>query len=251
MTRQQTVNVTALSLLFSGLTSCGPAIKNNDYLVSFNDTIKNEYGYKNQNGDIVIPSGKYSRCFTDTVNGYWNAIEYYSENLNIAVKGIKIYQDGMFVDGDMAMKIIDEGIKSGSKNSEIVLNLIGRGAILIKTEDFKMGKDEYDRLQSILKSKINIKKLFLLLRYKILKPIFLWRRDKFIADRIAETLGQDKTGILFIGAYHNIIKRLPKDITVIEVKEIAKIRKYQIAIQSGSKTITHQLEQLTQYMVKR
>lgn len=188
---------------------------------------------------------------TDTVNGYWDAIESYFENIGIYIKGIKIYQDGMFVDGEIAMKIISEGIKSGSKNSEIVSKLIDRGAILIKTEDFKMVKDEYDGLQSILKSKTNIKKLFLLLRYKISKPIFLIRRDKFIAGRIAETLGQNETGILFIGAYHNIMKRLPKDITVIELKEIAKIRKYQRAIQSDLKIKTHQLEQLTQYMVKR
>lgn len=188
---------------------------------------------------------------TDTVNGYWEAIESYFENIDIYIKGIKIYQDGMFVDGEMALKIINEGIRSGSKNSEIVSKLIGRGAILIKTEDFKMVKDEYDGLQSILKSKTNIKKLFLLLRYKISKPIFLKRRDKFIAGRISETLGQNETGILFIGAYHNIMKRLPKDITVIELKEIAKIRKYQKAIQSDSKIKTHHLEQLTQYMVKK
>ena len=188
---------------------------------------------------------------TDTVNGYWAAIQSYFENIDLYVPGIKIYQDGMFVDGEMAMKLINDGVKSGSKNSEIVSNLITRGAILVKTEDFKMVKDEYDGLQSILKSKTNIKKLFLLLRYKISKPIFLIRRDKFIAGRIAETLGQNETGILFIGAYHNIMKRLPKDITVIELKEIAKIRKYQRAIQSDLKIKTHQLEQLTQYMVKR
>ena len=188
---------------------------------------------------------------TDTVNSYWDAIESYFENIGIYIKGIKIYQDGMFVDGEIAMKIISEGIKSGSKNSEIVSKLIGRGAVLIRTEDFKMVKDEYNGLQSVLKSKTNIKKLFLLLRYKISKPIFLIRRDKFIAGRIAETLGQDETGILFIGAYHNIMKRLPKVITVIELKEIAKIRKYQRAIQSDSKIKTHQLERLTQYMVKR
>jgi hypothetical protein len=187
----------------------------------------------------------------ETVNGYWASIESCFETSDFFIKGIKIYQDGMFVDGEMAMKIIDEGIKSGSKNSEIVSKLIGRGAILIRTEDFNMVKDEYDGLQSVLKSKTNIKKLFLLLRYKISKPIFLIRRDKFIAGRIAETLDQNETGILFIGAYHNIMKRLPKDITVIELKEIAKIRKYQRAIQSDSKIKTHQLERLTQYMVKR
>jgi len=188
---------------------------------------------------------------TDTVNGYWDAIESYFENIDIYIKGIKIYQDGMFVDGEIAMKIINEGIKSGSKNFEIVSNLIDRGASLIKTEDFKMVKDEYDGLQSILKSKTNIKKLFLLLRYKVLKQIFLIRRDKFITGRIAETLGQNETGILFIGAYHNIMKRLPKDITVIELKEIAKIRKYQKAIQSDSKIKTLQLKQLTKYLIKK
>jgi hypothetical protein len=191
------------------------------------------------------------RKHTDAVNGYWDAIGFYFENIKRYIKGIKIYQDGMFVDGEMAMKIIGEGVKSGSKNSVIVSNLISLGAILIRTEDFNMVKNEYDGLQSVLKSKANIKKFFLLLRYKISKPIFLVRRDKYIAGRIAETLGQDEAGILFIGAYHNVMKRLPEDITVIELKEISKIRKYQKAIQSNSKNKIRQLEQLTQYMIKR
>jgi len=187
----------------------------------------------------------------DTVNGFWEAIEYYFDTIDIYIKGTKIYQDGMFVDGEIATKIIEESIKSGSKNYEIVLNLINRGAILIKTEDFKMVKDEYDGLQSIIKSKSNIKKLFLLLKYKILKPQLLNKRDKFIAGRIAETLGPYETGILFIGAYHNITKRLPKDITVIELKEIAKVREYQKGIQLHAMTKTQRFEQLTQYMIKR
>lgn len=198
---------------------------------------------------VTIPGENKWEKYTDTVNSYWNVIESYFENIDIPVKGIKIYQDGMFADGDMAMEIIDAGIKSGSKNSEIVSKLISRGAILMKTEDFKMVKGEYDGLQSILQSKTNLKKLFLMLRYKIFKPILLSRRDKFIAGRIAETLGQNETGILFIGAYHNVIKSLPKDIIVIELKEIAKIRQYQKAIVSGSKITPHQLEQLTRYIV--
>lgn len=188
---------------------------------------------------------------TDTVNGYWSAIESYFESSELYVKGIKIYQDGMFVDGEIAMKLIGDGVKSGSKNSEIVLNLINRGAILVKTEDFKMVKAEYDGLQLIIKSKSNIKKLVQLVRYKMMKPILLRRRDRFIAAIIDETLGQDETGILFIGAYHKVIKKLPNDITVIELKEIAKIRKYQKTIQSRSKIKIEQLERLTQYMVKK
>jgi hypothetical protein len=53
-------------LFLGGLTNCRRAETNNDYLVSFNDTIKNGYGYKNQNGEVVIAPGKYPMCFTDT-----------------------------------------------------------------------------------------------------------------------------------------------------------------------------------------
>lgn len=70
MTKQPTTLIIVLLLLLAGLTNCRPAIKKNDYLISFIDTIKDEYGYKNQNGDIVIPSGKYLRCFTDTFKTY-------------------------------------------------------------------------------------------------------------------------------------------------------------------------------------
>lgn len=188
---------------------------------------------------------------TDTVNGYWEAIESYFENIDLYIKGTKIYQDGMFVDGEMAMKLIGDGVKSGSKNSEIVLKLINRGAVLVKTEDFKMVKAEYDGLQLILKSKSNIKKIIQLVRYKMMKPILLRRRDQFIAATIDKTLEQDETGILFIGAYHKVIKKLSKDITVIELKEVAKIRKYQKTIQSRSKIKIDQLDRLTQYMVKK
>jgi len=187
----------------------------------------------------------------DTVNGYWEAIESYFENIDINIPGTKVYQDGMFVDGEMALKFLSEGIKSGSKNSEIISKLINRGAILMKTEDFKMVKDEYDGLQNVLKSKSNLKKLFLLLKYKILKPLLLARRDNYIATTIADTLGQDETGILFIGAYHNVMKRLPHDISVIELKEVSKIRQYQKTIQFVAKNKIRQREELAKYMVKK
>ncbi len=64
------VSIIIILLLFSGLTSCGLSIKKGDYLVSFNDSIKEECGYKNKNGDIVIPLGKYGGCFTDTFRTY-------------------------------------------------------------------------------------------------------------------------------------------------------------------------------------
>lgn len=70
MKRNQALNIIFLLLLFGCLTSCRPAIKNNDYLVSFSDSVEGQWGYKNQNGEIVIPLGKYAMCFTDTFKTY-------------------------------------------------------------------------------------------------------------------------------------------------------------------------------------
>ena len=55
-----------LFLLFLCLKNYGQTKNENIYLVSFTDSVTDEYGYKNLNGDIVIPLGKYSFCFTDT-----------------------------------------------------------------------------------------------------------------------------------------------------------------------------------------
>jgi hypothetical protein len=188
---------------------------------------------------------------TDTVNGYWDAIESYFKNLEISVKWLKIFQDGMFADGEMALQIIREGVKSGSKNSIIVSDLISHGARLTRTEDIDLVMAEYEGIQSILKAKNKWLKILYLLRYKIRKPLFLCRRDKFIAGRIVETMESGETGILFIGAYHNIIKRLPSDFFVIQVKEISRIRSYQKAVQSGIKVSSPHFQQLAEYMVKK
>ena len=186
---------------------------------------------------------------TKTVVGYWNAIETFFENDKLNVKGIKIFQDGMFVDGEQALKIIQDGVKSGSKNSAIVLKLMRQGAQLIKTEDFKLVKKGYDCIYSIIHSKNSFKRIYALLKYKILKPIILLKRDKFIANIIDETLGSNETGILFIGAYHQVLSKIPSDITVIQLKEISKIIDYQKTIQSSSEIKTEQVEYLTQKIV--
>jgi hypothetical protein len=38
--------------------------------VSYIDSVNDGYGYKNLYGDIIIPAGKYSFCFTDTFRTY-------------------------------------------------------------------------------------------------------------------------------------------------------------------------------------
>jgi hypothetical protein len=184
-----------------------------------------------------------------TVDGFWDAISYYFDSVT-NVSGMKIYQDGMVAEGAVGQEIVEAGIKSGSRNYELVLKLIKRGAILIKTEDFKFVKGERDRLLAITQAKSTIKKLFAFIKYKLVKNRLLNKRDKFIAKRINETLNQGERGIIFIGAYHNIKKRLPKDIRIIEIKDTEKVREYQKLLPFYNKN-RERFQELGRYLISR
>lgn len=181
-----------------------------------------------------------------TVDGFWDAISYYFDSIDVS--GMKIYQDGMVVDGEVGQEIVEAGIKSGSKNYELVSKLIKRGATLVKTEDFKLVKEERDRLLSITEAKSVIKKLLAFIKYKSVKNRLLNKRDKFIAKRITESLNQGERGIIFIGAYHNIKKRLPKDIQIREIKDTQKVREYQKILPFYNKN-KERFEELGKYLV--
>ena len=167
----------------------------------------------------------------DTILGFWGSVARYFDSLEI--NEIKIYQDGLVMDGDVGSKVVSDGVKRGSKNYEIVSKLIDRGARLVGTEDFALVKREYDYLIRIANAKGKIKKIFAALNYKIHKKKLLEERDKFIAQNIDRTLGAQETGILFLGADHEITSKLPKDIKVIELKERGKIKEYQSQFISG------------------
>jgi hypothetical protein len=70
MAENKRINIIRFFLLFYIVSSCENPGKSNAYLLSFSDTIKNECGYKDQNGTIIIPQGKYEFCFTDTFKTY-------------------------------------------------------------------------------------------------------------------------------------------------------------------------------------
>ena len=160
-----------------------------------------------------------------TVEGFWDTISDYFDSID--VKGMKIYQDGMVADGEVGQKIAEDTAKAGSKNYQLILKLFERGAVLMKTEDFKLVKKEYDKLRAITKAKSITRKILAFIKYKLVKMILLNRRDAFIAERIDQTLKTDEKAILFIGAFHDIKKRLPKSIQIKELKDAAKVKKYQ------------------------
>jgi len=158
------------------------------------------------------------------VDGFWNSILFYFMHINES--GLKIYQYGMVAEGVIGQKIVEEGIRLGSKNYELIAMLLKQGAILIKTEDFNLVKEERDRLLTLTRAKSVSQKLIVFLKYRLVKSRLLNKRDKFIAQRISETLGDGERGVLFIGAFHNVKKFLSGNIQIKEIKDAQRIREY-------------------------
>lgn len=184
----------------------------------------------------------------ETISDFWDSIVKYFTNLE--VKDFKIYQDGMVADAEVGQKIVEEGVKSGSKNYEIIDDLLKKGAILVKTEDFALVKEERDRIVKITQAKTTTQKLIAYLKYKLAKNRLLEKRDNYIAKRIDETLSYGETGVLFIGAYHNIKPKLPRDIQIKEIKDARKVRDYQRLLPFYHKN-KKQFEDLGKYLISK
>ena len=182
----------------------------------------------------------------ETVSGFWDVIVKHFAGLQ--VKDFKIYQDGMVAHAEVGQKIVEEGIKAGSKNYEIIDGLLKKGAVLVQTEKFALVKEERDRLIKMTQAKSTAKKLLAFMVYKFRKNSLLKKRDRFIAKQIDNTLHDGETGILFLGAYHDILPMLDEDIQVVEVKEAKKVRDYQRMLLSVRKD-QEAFEELGRYLV--
>lgn len=182
----------------------------------------------------------------ETVSGFWRSLAEYFKTVEAA--GLKIYQDGMMAEGELAGKIVREGAQKGSKNYEIVLGLINRGAALIRTEDFGLLKKEYDLLVEISSSTGALKKFLSYLKYRAVKNGILKERDRFIAGRINETLKNGEKGVLFLGAYHDVYPYLSGEIEVIEIKDRQKVREYQEKFFYRPR-YAKEIEELSRYLI--
>jgi hypothetical protein len=181
-----------------------------------------------------------------TTDGYWDALSLYFDS--IIVFGAKIFQDGMVADGEAGSHIIREGERKGSKNHCLVSKLLRRGAILMKTEDLSLVKKERERLLKINRAKTAAQKLLSLTIYNLSKKMLLKQRDESIAQRIDNGLAESETGILFIGADHNVKPKLPRDIKIKEIKETRKIKDYQSLLPFYQKS-KKRFEDLSGYLV--
>ena len=135
-------------------------------------------------------------------------------DLDLDYKAVRLYQDGLPVCG-REIQIVEELSLKGSRNHKLLINLMNRGATLMGTESAELLTREYSRVRK----DVAHHKAFVgcggVEDIHIDPEALLTARDRYIADRINQTLLPDETGILFIGRLHRVETGLHRDIDVL------------------------------------
>ncbi len=137
---------------------------------------------------------------------------------DISYSNIKIYQDGLPIDGEIGLKIIKDLSIKGSKNYQIIEDLVSKGAQIIVAENKEYLIEEYTYIKNIIDSTDNPPLQFKnQLIYQDVVDELLNKRDEYITDKINTTLNDNELGIAFFGSMHSILNKINKDIVTIKL----------------------------------
>lgn len=151
------------------------------------------------------------------IENFWTEVEKEINSLNLDYSRTRIYQDGLPCGGELGLKIVRETADKGSRNYQIVRNLIENGATIEAAESPELLKKEYEHIRAIMTASSDKEKAEAIQKYEQIKDELMRERDDYIANAIDITLKDGETGVLFIGAAHNVVSKLPKDIEVISL----------------------------------
>lgn len=147
------------------------------------------------------------------VENTWRHIEKEVEGLHLVYSRVRLYQDGLPVCGQEE-NIVRDLAGAGSHNHRLLLNLVERGARLTGTESPVFLLEEYELARQVLTSFESGRATRTGSKQQELGKTVLERRDRYIAQRIDETLQPGETGLLFLGLLHRLERCLSADIRV-------------------------------------
>ena len=139
------------------------------------------------------------REHVEALDDFWRELREILLSLPVDHTKMKLYQDGLPVFGG-ELELVEQLAEGGNRNYQILSELVKKGATVVGSEDAKLLIEERDEL---IKNGASGS-------YDSLME----RRDEYIAQRIDSTLEDGETGVLFMGALHRVIDKLPKDIQI-------------------------------------
>jgi hypothetical protein len=143
----------------------------------------------------------------------WSEIEQALDGLTISFDRVRLYQDGLPICG-RETEIVTELAQAGSRNHQLLLRLMEKGAMLMGTESVDLLKQEYRLTQQTFTTRPP-RAAGVAAQRRDLSAALLQRRDQFIGQRINDTLKPGETGILFLGMLHSLEPHLDRDIKLI------------------------------------
>ena len=149
----------------------------------------------------------------ELVEQLWSAIQDTVASAGLDYHKLRIYQDGL-PDCGRELQIVADLARAGSRNHQLLLQLIEQGATLMGTEAPDLLLEEYQLMIQIFASGDPEDAARKEAEQKELRKSLLERRDYYIAQRINRTLGKQETGILFLGLLHAVTGFLDADICV-------------------------------------
>lgn len=172
----------------------------------------------------------------EVMEGFWDSIGTYLHSLDPL--RLKLYQDGLAAGGALAKRVIQEAARKGSKNYQLLLELLNRGAEVRQTEDPALLLQEQANLVVLVEKESPDGGPLRDEGYLRERDRLMEARDTFIAQAIAASLRQDEIGVLFIGAYHQVASRLPQDVRVVPLKDPTIVAAYFAALLQGDDDAT-------------
>lgn len=164
----------------------------------------------------------------NTVEGFWENIASYLEPYDPCL--LKLYQDGMPVGDALGGRIAEKAAARGSRNYQLLLKLIDKGAELRKTEDAALLVQEHENIRRGLENPQSSPQTR---SCRAEQERLTEARDRTIAHAVNSTLREGEIGVLFVGAAHDVCRHLDRDIQVEEVKRRDSLRAYLAALISG------------------
>jgi hypothetical protein len=134
----------------------------------------------------------------ESINQVWNGIRQMIAALALPYRAVRLYQDGLARCGKEA-GIVNDVAAQGSKNHQLLVDLMAQGAQLMGTEDPVLLLQEYQLQQGAFGAAPPDPDALLRQSRELLA-----RRDHFIAEQINATLLADEVGLLFVGMAHAV-----------------------------------------------
>lgn len=181
----------------------------------------------------ILGKKKVEQFFSET-NEFWKRVDIYIKESKLKID--KIFLEGWRGTKDELNELEEDiekkanGLTTGKKDklSNMILSLISKGAVLIKTESEELVDKELKfnaKLNIINKNYNETKVIALNEAINNTEEIHVLRnkRDMFIAKQINENLLPNETGILFIGSLHNVISYISGEIEIIKNSDLSNL----------------------------